>query len=156
MHKHRLRACFAVGTTAFFLMSVSRYSSHAQQMPKAPRDSCEIGVEALELVGSGSDRFARVKIRSQTCERLCRVLLHVAVMNVTGTLDPSWPEGNGRYVPVPKANKYSDWAYIPLETTGGGTLRITAILTSCDDQDCEYVGIRVDPQSIHSPVYSIP
>jgi hypothetical protein len=77
---------------------------------------------------------------------------------VRGDLDPKWYEGNDKTIAVPPPGEVTKWHYVPLETSDGsaGSLRIRAVITSCDEESCTARGVRVEPEYAVTHDYSIP
>ena len=144
-----------LGTVLFLTLEST---APGQQRTVDSTEPCTIGLENVELVGRDLSRYARIKIRNKSCEHLCRVLTHVAVSQVTGTLNPRWTEGNHKEIAVPALGETSKWEYFPLEATGGGSLRLRALITSCDSDNCSSLGVQLEPKELMSPPpdYSLP
>ena len=129
----------------------------AGQQPRTGIDEpCILRIDGIDLVGAEHDHFARIRIRNESCTHLCRILAHVAVSNVKGDLNPKWYEGNDKTIAVPPRGEVTKWHYVPLETSGGGSLRIRAVVTSCDGESCAAKGVRVEPEYAVTHDHNIP
>lgn len=119
--------------------------------------NCVIGVDSVDITGSGQDRTARVKISNKDCPGSSTgVRVAFTPVSVIGSLVVTWPGTNTKTSTFGSAGTTTGWITHNFTTTGDGSLKINALINQCGGQSCNAAKITLDPDDKTSTSVNIP